>query len=155
MLNKGGKYAWEKLKQISNLIKKHPTKSALTIAYAWYVLDPESFNEEVKKSGKRLTNFILTSFGSFASGTGEAVVEKTQEIKKDIEDNIKQSINTKAQDMKNSISNNNILNFIVGIFIFIVLFVIWRKRKIIKQFILKADEVKKEKQDTYRRDDEY
>jgi len=42
-----------------------------------------------------------------------------------------------------NLSKSSIINNIFGILIFIGLFVIWRKRLIIKEFLLRADRVKK------------
>ncbi len=142
-LNKTGKYGWERLQDIGNWVVKHPKISTASGAYAWYVLDPESFNEQLKSSGKTLTLFLMETTGSIVSGGGEAITGKVEEIKKDIEDDVNAFIENKVDEAK--VSSSYILTRIAGILLLIGLFIAWRKRKIIYHFITKADEVKTDK----------
>lgn len=137
LLNKNGKYGWEKLRKIGKWVANHPKISMASGAYAWYILDPNSFNEALENSGKTLTQFLMTTTGLVISGAGEAVVEKGQDMIASIKEDINNEINKKLDD-----SQSYILNNLFGILFIIGLFITWRKRKIIKHFLFKADDVK-------------
>ena len=79
-LNKTGKYGWKRLKEIGNIIAKYPKSTAATVAYVWYISDPESFENQLKMSGKTLTEFVLSAGSSAASGAVDVVSSKTKQI---------------------------------------------------------------------------
>ena len=137
-LNKTGEIGMNTLKSISSFIYENPKKSGAIGAYIWYVMDPISFTQELKDSTKTLSQFIGTIAVGVVSGAGESVTEKIDTIISDAKEDIKNNIVNNFNLSKSSIINN-----IFGILIFIGLFVIWRKRLIIKEFLLRADRVKK------------
>lgn len=154
-LNKTGKYGWERLKDIGIIIKSHPKKSILAGAYLWYVVDPDSFEQELQHSGKTLTQFLLSLSGDIINGAGEAVVEKANEIKKEIVNDVKNKINN-AMDMPSN--SSYIITNVTGIIFLVLLFIIWKKRLIIKDFLLRADSIKENRSknkfdDKYNKDD--
>ena len=136
-LNKTGKYGWETIQVISQIIKKHPKASIFTGALAWYILDPESFNQALQESGKTLTEFLLTIPTNIVNGTGQAISEKTQNFIEDTKNDIQNGVISTKDGIVAYVLNN-----ILGILVFVGLFIVWRKRNIIKEFLLKADEVK-------------
>ena len=141
-LNKTGKWGWEKLQKIGLWITSHPKISGVSGAYAWYVLDPSGFEEQLKSSGKALTPFLMSTVGSVVGGVGEAVVEKGEEIKGEIKNDMNAFVDGKLEEMQ--MSSSYIITRLVGILSLILLFVAWRKRKIIRHFLLKAEDVKVE-----------
>ena len=152
-LERTGKWGWKKLQKIGAWVAKHPKMSTAGGAYAWYVLDPVGFEEQMKSSGKSLSLFLMGTVGSIASGTGEAVTEKVEEVKDSIKKDIDHFMDKKVEDFKSSTSY--IVTGLVGIMVLIFLFIVWRKRKIIYHFLTKADEIEinsyKEK---YEKDDD-
>ena len=149
-LEHGGKYAWEKLNNISKWILKNPTKSGAGVLYAWYVIDPESFNLHIKSAFKDAGTAALEGGGSALSGIGEAVNEKWEEAKENIEKDIENYVDNKVDGFK--ASESYIVNVLVGILGFIILFIVWRKRNVIKDFLMRADKVKNTKEEI---DNEY
>ncbi len=134
-LNKTGKYGWERLKGMGSFIKKHPIVSSIGGAYTWFILDPNSFEEAIKGSTKVAVGLVAVSSIAVAEGVGEVAVEKTMETIEEIKNDINNSFDA---------SDSYILKMISALLVLFVIFMLWRKRKVIKHFILKADEVKKE-----------
>jgi len=137
-LNKTGKYGWERLKNMGTFIKNHPKFSTLGGAYAWFLLDPNGFEEAAKNAAKSAGIAVAVAGGAVVSGMGEVVIEKTNEVIDEIKKDMTSSID---------ISNSYILKMLSGLLVLVSIFMIWRKRKVIKHFILKADEVKVKKED--------
>ena len=94
----------------------------------------------------------METVGSVAGGVGNAVVEKTEEITDNIKKDVEHFMDEKVENFK--ASNSYILTSIIGIFVFVLLFIIWRKRKIIYHFLIKADEVKTNQNKNYYEKDE-
>ncbi len=151
-LEKTGKWGWEKLNKIAGWVAKHPKISTASGAYAWYVLDPVGFEEQVRNSGKTLALFLMDTFGSAAEGAGTAVTEKVEEIKDNIKKDIDHYMDEKVSDIK--AGSSYIVTRLVGILILILLFISWRKRKVIHHFLTKADEVKNNQNKKYYEKDE-
>jgi len=139
-LNKTSKWGWEKMQKISVWIAQNKAISGASGALAWYVLDYESFDEAMKKSGKTLTEFLGSVVGGVAQGAGEAVTEKVEQIGESVNQDVKQYMDKTVQYVK--ISALKSVNILVGLFLFVLLFIVWRKRRIINNFLTKADEVK-------------
>jgi len=139
-LNRTSKWGWEKIKKISAWVAQNKTISGASGALAWYVLDYESFDEAMKKSGKTLTEFLGSVVAGVAQGAGEAINEKIEEVSKTLKEDAERYMNNSLSDVKASTMKS--FNMLVGILVLIGLFLMWRKREIIKHFLLKADEVK-------------
>ena len=112
-LEKTGKWGWEKLNGIARWVAKHPKFSAASGAYAWYVLDPTGFDEQLRNSGKMLTAFLMDTVGSAAGGIGVAITEKTEEITDNIKKDIKYYVSEGMEDIK--ASSSYIVPKVIGI----------------------------------------
>ncbi len=139
-LNKTGKWGWKKIQKISAWVAENKAVSGASGALAWYVLDHESFDDAMKKSGKTLTEFLGSVVGGVAQGAGEAINEKVEQVGDTVRQDVEDYLDETVQDVK--VSTMKSLNVIVGFLLFGLLFIVWRKRKIIKHFLTKADEVK-------------
>ncbi len=134
-----GDIGWRTLKEISKFAVNNPKLTGAGVAYLWYILDPDSFNEALKPFGENVVGFLYT----VVSGVGAGVVEGASNII----DNKKEEIKSKVTDALNNeikenlLSSKGLINFIVGLGVIILFFVFMRKRKIIYHFLTKADEV--------------
>ena len=138
-LEKTGKWGWERMQNIGAWITKHPKTSGASGLYVWYVSDPQSFNEQLKESGKSLTKFLGSVTGNIVSGAGEAITEKAEEVTENIKKDIERYMDDKVESVKTSTSY--IANILAGVLFFVIVFIAWRKRKVIHHFFTKADEV--------------
>jgi len=139
-LNKTGKWGWKKIQNISAWVAENKAVSGVSGTLAWYILDPESFDDAMKESGKTLTEFLSSIIGDIAQGMGEAINKKVEQIHDTVKQDTQHYFNGKIQNIK--VSTMKSVNVIVGLLVFGLLFIAWRKRKIIKHFLIKADEIK-------------
>lgn len=139
-LNKTSKWGWEKMQKISVWVAQNKAISGASGALAWYVLDHESFDEAMKKSGKTLTEFLGSVVGGVAQGAGEAINEKIEQVGETVKQDVEQYMDETVQDVK--VSALKSVSTLVGLFLFVLLLIIWRKRKVIYHFLTKADAIK-------------
>ena len=75
-LNKTGKYGWSTIKGIGRFIQENPKLSGTAGLYAWYVSDAESFNLQLKESGKSLAAFLIDTVKQMSIGAGAEIGER-------------------------------------------------------------------------------
>ena len=133
-LEKTGNAGWKVLKGIGEFAVKNPLLAGVSGAYLWFSVDPDSFMEAFKKSGKSAVDFVSSIITGLGSGVAEAVVDKAEKTVESITKEI----------MQGSVSY--ITSLVTGVFVLIIGFIIWRKRKRIYNFLTQADEILQDKQ---------
>jgi hypothetical protein len=120
-----GKKGFEISKSLLKLANKHKFYAVSGIAFAWFLANPQSFDEALKKSGKKIEDFVLE------------IEQNGLNTAKNI---VNHSVDTVTSTLTDIATQKNIL-FVFGILVLIILF---KVRKIIsKYFQLKI--LKKEK----------
>lgn len=128
-LEKTGSAGWSVLKDLKTFALHNPGWALLGSAYLWFSIDENGFMEALNESGKSAVDFISTVFTGVGTGVAEAVTDKAQKIVESVtQDTIQGSV-------------SYLTSLLTGLFVLVVGFIIWRKRRVIQHFIMKADEV--------------
>lgn len=110
-----GKKAWEASQSLMRLAEKHPKSTAVAGLYAWYVSDPESFFEQKSK----LIDFVESLLNEATKDSTKIVLGASNGITTGLMEGIKE---------RATLSN------VVGLFLALLLLVLWRLRTYIEQF---------------------
>jgi len=110
-----GKKGWEASQSLMRLAEKHPKSTAVAGLYAWYVSDPESFFEQKSK----LIDFVESLLNEATKDSTKIVLGASNGITTGLMEGIKE---------RATLSN------VVGLFLALLLLVLWRLRTYIEQF---------------------
>lgn len=138
-----GDTGWKALKEIGKFAKNHPSWTGAIASYLYFSIDPNGFMENVHELTKSATKFAIIAGTGIASG---------------IYDEGKEEVNSKIDDIKSEMKEGvytSLSNIIGGFLVLVFTFLIWKKRKIISNYIMKPDELKRKKIEDEKEDDEF
>ena len=111
-----GKKGYEISKSLLKYANKHKFAAAAGIAFAWFLADPQGFNESLNKFGDNIEQFltsIIKTMGNTLANT------------------VNNSIDTITSSLSNMVNTKNIL-FLLAI---VLLIILWKIRGIIGKYI--------------------
>jgi len=137
-----GSKGWDALKGISKFAINNPTYTSLGAAYLWFSVDPNGYLEAVNNSGKSILDFLDAS-----------AKEANKTLKEYTEEKVYKIFNQILDDMKKG-NFKSLYNFLFPIFMLVLGFILWKKRKIIYIYLFEADKIKYSNKRNYKKEND-